>query len=117
PMSRFRGPPRAHVDVHLAGAASPDLVAPEVDVFLPLHLLDPEATTDLHARGKDLPLLKGNSGVSERVDPSPRGFPTSDSRMHLPIAGAMVACPTCDAPMEGGFLGAQNWPSGIQWFR
>ena len=29
----------------------------------------------------------------------------------------MVACPTCAGAMEDGFLGAQNWPSGIQWFR
>ena len=29
----------------------------------------------------------------------------------------MVACPRCAGPMEDGFLGAQNWPSGIRWFR
>jgi hypothetical protein len=29
----------------------------------------------------------------------------------------MATCPSCGKPMEDGFLGAQNSPSGIQWFR
>ena len=33
------------------------------------------------------------------------------------LQDGMVACPSCGAPMEAGLLGAQNWPSGIQWFR
>jgi len=27
----------------------------------------------------------------------------------------MTNCPRCGKGMEDGFLGAQNWPSGIQW--
>src|SRR3970282_210917 len=41
-----RGPPRAHVGVHLAAAARPVLVVPEVDVLAVLDDHDPEATPD-----------------------------------------------------------------------
>ena len=64
-----------------------------------------------------LPLLKGNIRVGESVPTlavrhSQFGFKSPDG--HAP---SMVACPTCAGAMEDGFLGAQNWPSGIQWFR
>jgi len=29
----------------------------------------------------------------------------------------MANCPPCGKAMEAGFLGAKNWPSGIQWYR
>jgi len=29
----------------------------------------------------------------------------------------MANCPQCGKAMEAGFLGAKNWPSGIQWYR
>ncbi len=28
----------------------------------------------------------------------------------------MTNCPRCGKLMEDGFLGAQNWPAGIQWY-
>ena len=28
----------------------------------------------------------------------------------------MVACPNCGKPMDDGFVGAKNWPTGIQWY-
>src|SRR5688572_6721695 len=62
---RFRRPSRPHVLVDLARAAASILVPPEVDVVLALHRLDSEATANLHAILKELPLLKGNHGVGE----------------------------------------------------
>ncbi len=64
-----------------------------------------------------LPLLKGNIRMGESVPTlavrhSRFGF----KRPHR-NPSSMVACPTCARAMEAGFLGAQNWPSGIQWFR
>ena len=65
-----------------------------------------------------LPLLKGNIQMGDSVldpfrpGPSKFGFKSPDG--HAP---PMVACPRCDGAMEDGFLGAQNRPSGIQWFR
>ncbi len=29
----------------------------------------------------------------------------------------MTACPRCGGPMERGFLGAEVWPVGLQWYR
>ena len=29
----------------------------------------------------------------------------------------MDSCPRCGKAMEVGYLGAKNWPTGIQWFR
>src|SRR5207249_4613633 len=46
-----------------AHPAAPVLVVPEVDVFPALDRLHAEATTDLHASGMELPLLKGNHRV------------------------------------------------------
>ena len=28
----------------------------------------------------------------------------------------MSSCPRCGADMEAGFLGAQTWPTGLQWY-
>src|SRR5207237_10458133 len=68
-IGRRRRPAGTHVDVDLAGLAASGPVVPEVDVFLALHRLHPEATTDLHASRMKLPLLKGNHQVDESCVP------------------------------------------------
>src|SRR5204862_8267274 len=55
-IGRRRRPAGTHVDVDLAGLAASVLVVPEVDVFLALHRLHAEATTDLHASWKEVTL-------------------------------------------------------------
>ena len=114
---RPRGATRSHVFVHLSGTSVPILVVPEVDVVLTVHRLHAEPAADLHGKEMMLPLLKGNIRVGESVPTlavrhSQFGF--KSPHRHAP---SMVACPTCARAMEAGFLGAQNWPSGIQWFR
>ena len=62
-----------------------------------------------------LALLKGNMRAGEGVV---RGAAFL-IRIHEPAGPwlTMIACPRCGAAMEDGFLGAKNWPSGIQSFR
>src|SRR5207247_2818149 len=55
-IGRRRRPAGTHVDVDLPGLAASVLVVPEVDVFLALHRLSGEATTDLHASRKEVTL-------------------------------------------------------------
>src|SRR5438093_4212440 len=62
---RGRGSPRTDVCVDLPGSAGLIFVVPEVHVVPAFHRLDAEATPDLHAREIELPLHKGNCGVSE----------------------------------------------------
>lgn len=28
----------------------------------------------------------------------------------------MSLCPRCGGPMEGGYLGTENFPAGLQWY-
>ena len=30
---------------------------------------------------------------------------------------SMSACPRCGRPMDPGYLGAENFPAGLQWYR
>jgi len=64
-----------------------------------------------------LALLKGNTQVGRSVAALGVRHPLFGFKSPDGHALPMVACPKCAGAMEDGFLGAQNWPSGIQWFR